>query len=164
MSNIYPIAGLIEECFKTFRDEKDTGPLTLTHIYLLVGISIPIWIHPTEELSSLAPFSGIISIGFGDTAASLVGNLIGRHKWSKSKKTLEGSVGAIIAQIASSIWFLCYFNSCNELSCQIIIQIIIISVIVAVIEAKTSQIDNLILPLYHYLLVSVFKLFWNEKL
>lgn len=162
VSNIQPVSGIIEECFKSFRDEKDSGPLTLTHIYLLVGISLPLWMHPSEDVSSLAPSSGIISIGFGDTAASVIGNLLGSHKWKKSKKTIEGSVGAFVAQFLSSMWLLNYFET--VLTMQVVIPIIIISAIVAVIEAKTTQIDNLILPLYHYLLVSVFKMVWNEKL
>lgn len=165
VSNIHPIASFLEECFKSFRDEKDSGPLTLTHIYLLVGMSLPLWMHPTEDVSSLAASSGIISIGFGDTAASLIGNLFGSHRWSRSKKTIEGTIGAIIAQIVSSIWLLNYFNESSDIfAVEIIIPIIVISILVAVIEAKTSQIDNLILPLYHYLFVSLFKLTWNEKL
>ena len=165
MSNIQPISRVIEECFKSFRDEKDSGPLTLTHIYLLIGMSIPIWIHPNEDVSSLALSSGIISVGFGDTAASVVGNLIGSHRWKNSKKTIEGSIGAVIAQVASSIWLMNHFSvHSNEVIWESMIPIIIISILVAVIEAKTSQIDNLILPLYHYLFVSVFKVVWFEKL
>lgn len=170
VSNIRPLGPMIEECFKSFRDEKDSGPLTLSHIYLLVGMSLPLWIHPSEE-TSLAPSSGIISIGFGDTAASVIGNFIGRHKWRRSKKTIEGSIGAIVAMVLSSIWLMSFYSesSYSELytiisEMQIMIPIIIISILVAVIEAKTSQIDNLILPLYHYVFVSIFKLVWNQRL
>ena len=170
VSNIRPLGPMIEECFKSFRDEKDSGPLTLSHIYLLVGMSLPLWIHPSE-VASLAPSSGIISIGFGDTAASVIGNLMGRHKWKRSKKTIEGSIGAIIAMVLSSVWLMNLYSgsSYSELyiiisEVQIMIPIIIISILVAVIEAKTSQIDNLILPLYHYMFVSIFKLVWNQRL
>lgn len=175
VSNIRPLGPMIEECIKPFRDEKDSGPLTLSHIYLLVGMSLPLWIHQSE-VTSLAPSSGIISIGFGDTAASVVGNLIGRHKWRRSKKTIEGSIGAILAMVLSSIWLMNLYSESSyseslysELyiiisEVQIMIPIIIISTIVAVIEAKTSQIDNLILPLYHYMFVLIFKLVWNQRL
>ena len=35
----------VADFMERFRDEKDPGPLLLTHIYLLLGCAIPVWLH-----------------------------------------------------------------------------------------------------------------------
>lgn len=40
-----PIIGnAIGNAFQIFLDEKDSGSLILTHIYLLIGCSCPVWL------------------------------------------------------------------------------------------------------------------------
>ena len=143
-----PMSNAIEKCFKTFRDEKDRGFLTLTHIYLLIGCALPLWLYPSESRSALSVFSGLISVGIGDTAASIVGYLIGRHKWNNSNKSYEGTIAAISCQILVTIWLWSHLYSSPLNSLQIL-SIIAVSIVTAIIEAKTNQVDNLILPLYH---------------
>ena len=41
--------------------------------------------------------SGTLIVGVGDTVASMVGQRIGRRRWPGSKKTLEGTVAALVA-------------------------------------------------------------------
>lgn len=50
----------------------------------------------------LASLSGILSLGFGDAAASLVGKRFGRYHWPGTKKTVEGTLAFIIAVFISS--------------------------------------------------------------
>lgn len=50
----------------------------------------------------LASLSGILSLGFGDATASLVGKRFGRCKWPGTKKTVEGTLAFIIAVFSSS--------------------------------------------------------------
>lgn len=100
-----PIHSALENSVKSFIDEKDAGLVALTPIYLLVGCSIPLWIHPCPcDLTDSAGFeliplmSGVISVGVGDTAASIVGSKFGRFKFPgngtnisefKQKKTVN---------------------------------------------------------------------------
>lgn len=87
-----PIYNILEHSVKCFIDEKDAGFVALTPIYLLVGCSMPLWLHPCPcDLTDSAGFqllplmAGVISVGIGDTAASIVGSKYGKIKWwSKS--------------------------------------------------------------------------------
>jgi len=72
-----------------FRDHQDEGKLILTPIYLLCGISLPIWLiglyseHGKVIMSPesiAACLTGVLSIGIGDSFASIGGKLFGRHK------------------------------------------------------------------------------------
>lgn len=158
-SRLSPLARAMESCFHSFRDEKDSGFLTLTHIYLLIGCASPLWLLPIDRVNSLSALSGIISIGFGDTAASVVGSKFGRHKFRGSKKTYEGALAAVIAQTIASIGLWQHLNPGATLSGAEIVALLVISSAVALIEATTNQVDNLILPLYHNIMLLACKLY-----
>lgn len=83
-----PLYHILDHSVKCFIDEKDAGFVALTPIYLLVGCSMPLWLHPCPcDLTDSAGFdllplmAGVISVGVGDTAASIVGSKFGRTKW-----------------------------------------------------------------------------------
>lgn len=153
------MAGLLDQCVNSFRDEKDGGILTLTHMHLLIGVSLPLWLLPAGNPVTLTTFSGVIAIGIGDTAASIIGSYFGRHKWSDSEKSIEGSVAAVVAQLLSSIMIYMYLSPTVHMSLAELTAVTFISVIVSFIEAKTSEIDNLTLPLYHNTLMLLAKIF-----
>jgi len=77
---IAPVGKTLHQCFQVFVDERDEGPVILTHIYLLIGCSIPLWIHCCP-VTHVALYSGLLSLGIGDTLASVAGLKFGRHKW-----------------------------------------------------------------------------------
>lgn len=68
---------------------------------------MPMWLYPTPcDVTDSATFnllpllSGMLSIGIGDTFASVFGTWIGKHKWPGTKKTVEGTLGSMISQVS----------------------------------------------------------------
>lgn len=151
-----PLGVILESVFDKFRDEKDVGVLTLAHIYLLVGCSITMWIFPYGLAYTLSVSSGLITVAIGDTAAAVGGILFGRHFWKNSHKTYEGTFFAFVAQFLGAIFICKLFASNCLLSTYNICILLIISIIVALIEGNTTQVDNLVLPLYCYILYVCF--------
>lgn len=87
-----PFAEILQQAVKSFVDEKDAGVVAMTPLYLLVGCSLPIWLHPCPcDLTDAAGFellplmAGVISVGLGDTAASVIGSKFGRIHWPSKK-------------------------------------------------------------------------------
>ncbi|XP_018566996.1 dolichol kinase [Anoplophora glabripennis] len=157
--NIPPLGRHLQDGFVVFSDEKDIGTLALTPIYLLVGCSLPIWIHPSpcdvtdSAMFNLLPLlSGLLSIGVGDTAASIIGSNYGKHFWPGSKKTVEGTVACILAQIGL-VRLLMYFDALEYLSFGQNIRLYLAILVGSIVEARTTQIDNLVLPLLMYIIL-----------
>lgn len=151
------IGATIGQAFRIFLDEKDSGMLILTHIYLLIGCSCPIWLsayYVNRNTYHICLLSGIISVGFGDTFAAIGGTLFGKHRWKGSMKTLEGTACAIIVQLACSFFFL-YVG--HPLSVNNITLVVTSVVLTSILEAKTTQVDNLVLPLFMFSFLSWIK-------
>uniref|UniRef100_T1J6W6 dolichol kinase n=1 Tax=Strigamia maritima TaxID=126957 RepID=T1J6W6_STRMM len=143
--DIPPISGIINNHFKFFLDEKDQGPLILSHIYLLVGSSIPIWLCS----SGIHSFSGVISIGIGDAFASIGGKMFGKHRWPESSKTIEGTIISIVTQLIS-VKILEKTDIFPVFTTYAFTGIIIST---SLLEAFTTQIDNLVVPLVFFVLL-----------
>ncbi|XP_077050494.1 dolichol kinase [Siphateles boraxobius] len=142
-----------------FLDERDSGPLILTHIYLLLGVALPIWLSPGTctpkgglgGAGGLVPYAGVLAVGVGDTVASIFGSSVGEIRWPGTKKTFEGTATSVFAQIIAVVVFLIADSSINlNASYSWVVGSI---TMVAMLEAYTSQIDNLLLPLYLYILL-----------
>ena len=99
---IPPVSYFLTEALQPFLDSKDGGSLILTNIYLLVGVSWPLWVYPgpiSVQPSPLVLYCGVISVGVADSAASIVGSTAGRLRWPGSDKTVEGSLAAVISSL-----------------------------------------------------------------
>ncbi|CAF3907984.1 unnamed protein product [Rotaria sp. Silwood2] len=103
--NIAPLGNLIRNAWNMYEDEKDTGSMMVSHLFLIIGLSYPVWL--ADDNRRLAQLSGIISVGVGDSIASIVGSKLGTHKWPGTKRTLEGSLAGLFAQFIfiASMWY-----------------------------------------------------------
>ncbi|KAM4056320.1 phosphatidate cytidylyltransferase [Hirsutella rhossiliensis] len=101
-SQLPPLSKPIATFLAPYVDGRDfRGPVVISHIFLLIGCAIPLW-----EVSMV---SGVICVGLGDAAASLIGRRYGHRKWLwGGGKSLEGSVAfaaAVFAGLAAaSAW------------------------------------------------------------
>lgn len=123
-SQLPPLSKPITNFLHPYTDGRDhCGPVVISHIFLLIGCAIPLWLSlaslprtgsdslkgweiPTRELSMVA---GVVCVGLGDAAASLIGRRYGHHKWLwKGGKSLEGSVAFAMAVfaglMAANLW------------------------------------------------------------
>lgn len=123
-SQLPPLSKPITNFLHPYTDGRDhCGPVVISHIFLLIGCAIPLWLSlaslaragtgyrrgwevPTRDLSMVA---GVVCVGLGDAAASLIGRRYGHHKWLwKGGKSLEGSVAFAVAVfiglLAANIW------------------------------------------------------------
>lgn len=107
-SQLPPLSRSLAYFLAPYVDGRDLkGPVVISHIFLLIGCAIPLWLSlgalprsgqdqlvgwevPTREVSMV---SGVICVGIGDAAASLIGRRFGRHKWLwGGGKSIEGSI------------------------------------------------------------------------
>lgn len=123
-SQLPPLSKPITNFLHPYTDGRDhCGPVVISHIFLLIGCAIPLWLSlaslprtgagyrlgwevPTRDLSMVA---GVVCVGLGDAAASLIGRRYGHHKWLwKGGKSIEGSVAFAVAVsiglLAANIW------------------------------------------------------------
>ncbi|CAF0958653.1 unnamed protein product [Adineta steineri] len=143
IKNIAPLGDIIRNAWSMYQNEKDTGQIMVSHLFLIIGLSYPVWI--ADDSKRLAQLSGVISVGIGDSAASIIGSKIGIRKWPGTKRTLEGSLAGLIAQFGfiASLWYLDIipYSQCDLLFVSLGL------LFTTQIEAYSHDIDNLTLPI-----------------
>src|SRR5690606_34478248 len=95
-SQLPPLSKPIATFLAPYVDGRDfRGPVVISHIFLLIGCAIPLWLAlaalprtgtgysagwelRTRDVSMV---SGVICVGLGDAAASLIGRRYGHRKW-----------------------------------------------------------------------------------
>ncbi|CAK7263207.1 dolichol kinase [Sporothrix epigloea] len=122
-SQLPPLSRPIATFLTPYVDGRDLrGPVVISHIFLLIGCAIPLWMSlaalpraplavlmdtsadnakctdgwevPSRDISMVA---GVVCVGLGDAAASLIGRRWGRRKWVwGGGKSLEGSAAFAI--------------------------------------------------------------------
>lgn len=126
-SQLPPLSKPIATFLTPYVDGRDLrGPVVISHIFLLIGCATPLWLSlaalrrvlgdgpfagwevPTREVSMV---SGVVCVGLGDSAASLIGRRWGHRKWVwGGGKSLEGSVAFAVAVflglMAAKVWLL----------------------------------------------------------
>lgn len=143
-ANIPPVANFINSAFKTFQNKNDQGDLILTNIYLLVGVSLPLWLTPDlENADPLLLLSGVLSIGIGDSFASIIGSKFGRWRIPRTLKSVEGLIASVITQLLFV----------KALQMDLTPTLILGTITVSLIEAFTTQVDNLALPFVMFVIM-----------
>ena len=155
-----------------FMDERDGGGagIVLSHFSLLVGSAAPLWLTPeawsgaggtsagtsagTAFRTVLAPFSGIVTLGLGDAAASAAGAAgLGRTPICRGwRKTVEGAVAGAVANALGSwaAWTAATGGAPTPWA-----PVAVAAAGAAALEATTEQMDNAFLPLHHLALTGL---------
>ena len=89
--------------------------------------------------------------GIGDSAASFFGSKFGQTTFPGSSKTVEGAAAAVVAQVVFVVAVDLLFIDGVVFS----VGVVAAATLCSVIEATTTQVDNLVLPLVMFLLLSV---------
>lgn len=123
-SQLPPISRPLTNFLAPYVDGRDyRGPVIVSHIFLLIGCAIPLWLSLSGTMRTgtapwqgwdvtsrdLSMVSGVICVGMGDAAASLIGRRYGRTKWYwGGGKSIEGSAAFALAVMtgltASWLW------------------------------------------------------------
>lgn len=141
-----------------FTDARDEGAFLVSHLSLLLGIAVPVWVslacRDSASRLPLTAWSGLVVLGLSDTVAATVGSLLGRVKVHlTSRKTAEGLLAASAVTLASlgivavsmgqagdGVWWL---------------QLAWYSLLACVLEAVTLQLDNLVFAWHAFALLSL---------
>lgn len=114
-AQVPPLGSAIAKFVAPYVDGRDLrGPVVVSHVFLLVGCAVPLWLSLAgfdrnlntngdgggdsggweleQDKREVAMVSGVICVGMGDAAASLIGRRFGKRKWPWiGGKSLEGS-------------------------------------------------------------------------
>ena len=106
----------------------------------------------------LPAMAGVLVLGIGDSMASLIGVWLGRNRWFGTSRTVEGTTAAVISMFLFTFVTVQAVHFINVLMFQGALNIIdpswirflLSTILTCLLEAFTSQIDNLFLPMFYY--------------
>lgn len=151
---IWPLGHLVHQFMNAFTDHRDSDLLIVSHFSLLLGCALPIWLSSGVTDRPLAPFAGILSLGIGDTMASMVGHKYGVIRLSKTgKKTIEGTAAGITSVLAACSALLPLLASTGYIFTMHWFSLILAVTTSGLLEAYTAQLDNAFIPLVFYSLL-----------
>ncbi|XP_024983399.1 dolichol kinase EVAN isoform X1 [Cynara cardunculus var. scolymus] len=151
---IWPLGPLVHQFMNAFTDHRDSDLLIVSHFSLLLGCALPIWMSSGFNDRPLAPFAGILSLGIGDTMASMVGYKYGVLRWSKTgKKTVEGTAAGITSVLAACSALLPLLAATGHMFTQHWLSLLSAVTLSGLLEAYTAQLDNAFIPLVFYSLL-----------
>lgn len=135
-----------------FQDLKDKqGPMNLSYIYLLVGVTTPVVYDylVNGEKTSVIRYIGPITLGVGDTLASVIGRKFGSIKWKGSEKSAQGTIAFIVGSLIA-INVVEYVNADNKNYLPVANwENLFVSIILAGLLEGTSDLnDNYLIPIF----------------
>lgn len=138
---------LVHNAMHMFQDEKDLkGPLSLSYIFLLLGAAIPIGYGVVVgDVVSMRSYIGLVTLGLGDSFASIVGRRFGKIKWRNSSRTMEGTLTYIIVTFASFVAIDHYLlpEASKVKNWE---NVFIVALISGILEGVASLNDNVLIP------------------
>ncbi|KAI3902215.1 hypothetical protein MKW92_028794 [Papaver armeniacum] len=135
---IWPLGKHINQFMNVFTDHRDSKLLIVSHLSLLLGCALPKWLSTDFNDRTLSPFAGILSLGIGDTMASMVGYKYGVLRWSKTEKTIEGTAAGITSVLAACSVLLPLLASTSFIISQHWISLLIAVTVSGLLEAYTA--------------------------
>ena len=135
-----------------FQDAKDKqGPLNLSYIYLLVGVTTPVVYDylVNGEKTTIIRYLGPITLGVGDTMASVVGKKFGSIKWKGSEKSVQGTL-AFIVGVLGAINLVEYMNEGdkNYLPVANWENLFVTIILAGLLEGTSNLNDNYLIPIF----------------
>ncbi len=144
----------------SFIDERDEGNVYMTHITLLLGLAVPIWLstpyidRENDTYALLLSFAGIVATGVGDAMASTVGTLFGTIRIATTtRKTLQGTCASIVSMLIC--WYLAetYILHGVQLTWMDWMWLGSMTTASALFESTTDQFDNVFVSVHYYVLL-----------
>ena len=175
-SQLPPLSRPLTYFLAPYVDGRDhRGPVIVSHIFLLIGCAIPLWLSlagvkrtgewPWEgwdiERREMSMISGVVCVGMGDAAASLIGRRFGRRRWCWSGgKSLEGSLAFAMAVVlglsVARLWLLIggWEGDNGDAWATTLVKASLAAIGASLTEAVlTGGNDNVIVPVILWLLV-----------
>ena len=161
-NDLPPFGGTLRRLFSTFQDTKDNeGQFVLSYIYLVLGASLPLWVNNVDSLQE-STYMGLLTLGLGDSIASIVGSRFGRHTWPETNKTIEGSVAMVVGMMGGYALLDFLFQACSVQDKIVVLSWtnrFMCAVLCALFEGIVDVNDNLFLPVFGYLVEELLMFF-----
>ena len=151
--------------FRTFTDSRDSGTFIMSHLSLLLGLSTPLWLSGPKfdqengKPNALLLSSGLLALCIADVLGVFVGKNFGIVAICKgSKKTLEGTCAAVVGTIAFALWWNKIIGGpffAREGYGEELTRFVLLSLGMCLLEAFTSQLDNIYVPVFFFLMLLV---------
>lgn len=133
-----PLGKLLDERLRSFADFRDErGPIIISYIYLIIGISFPLLVANSPV--------GLISLGVGDSSASIIGKKYGELHWPNSKKTIEGTMAFITTTFVVGVVckeYLGYFAHLDNANW------LLVCTLSGILEGNSILNDNILIPAF----------------
>ena len=157
IARVPPLGRTAHAYLRSYTDSRDEGTAILTHVYLLLGCALPLWLFPayapaTQRHAAMpyAALGGLVMLGAGDAAGAIIGSTIGQVRWPGGRKTLEGTLAATLASLSTvsllAAWQLRHEGGPASVRWQ---EVLLATLLTCLLEAFTKQIDNLTLPVFY---------------
>lgn len=150
---------LLNEFYCLLQDPtKDVAEgMILSHICLILGCAIPLWFGLAMEerigCQMLLWHWGTLCLGVGDAMAAVIGKTYGRIRWGKNRRTVEGSMAMWMSMITAGSFLV------TRDQWSLLLEA---TTLATILEAYTTDMDNLILPLAGSIWI-VLRLLVDEK-